>query len=75
MVGGSEVKVATVEIEDNTATLPIGHKAPSEHASTPIDKQTLALRDMEMRGVQPKPAKRYTFSITIIQFYHYSHNF
>lgn len=60
MVGAGEVKVATVEIEDNTATLPIGHKGPSqpEHVSTPLDKQTLAIRDMEMRGVQPKPAKR-----------------
>lgn len=58
MVGVSEVKVATVEIEDNTATLPIGHKTQSDHATTPIDKQTLAIRDMEMRGVQPKPAKR-----------------
>lgn len=58
MVGASEVKVATVEVEpqDNTATLPIGgHR--SEVA--PMDKQAIANRDMEMRGVQPKPAKRY----------------
>ncbi|KAK9873107.1 hypothetical protein WA026_020836 [Henosepilachna vigintioctopunctata] len=51
MVAG-EVKVSTVEIEnsDNMATLPVSRALDSE-------KQAI-VKEMEIRGVQPKPDKR-----------------
>lgn len=51
MVG--ELKVATVEIDnsDNMATLPVSRGNDSEKCA--------ALKEMELKGVQPKPDKRY----------------
>lgn len=59
MVGGGELKVATVEVEsiDNMATLPVSARA---HGGTDAaaEKNNVANKEMELKNVQPKPAKR-----------------
>lgn len=58
MVGGGEVKVATVEVEsvDNMATLPVSRAHGNDVAT---DKNSAANKEMELKFVQPKPDKRY----------------
>lgn len=59
MVGGGEVKVATVEVEsvDNMATLPVS-RVHGGNADTAAEKNNAANKEMELRKVQPKPDKR-----------------
>lgn len=60
MVGGGEVKVATVEVEssvDNMATLPVSRAQQHQHQEA--EKNNAANKEMELRKVQPKPDKRY----------------
>lgn len=56
MVGGGELKVATVEVEcvDNMATLPVSRT----HGGTDAEKNNAANKEMELKKVQPKPDKR-----------------
>lgn len=57
MVGGGEVKVATVEVEssvDNMATLPVSRA--QQHQD--VEKNNAANKEMELKKVQPKPDKR-----------------
>lgn len=58
MVGGGELKVATVEVEsvDNMATLPVSARAHG--GSDTAEKNNVANKEMELKNVQPKPAKR-----------------
>ncbi|KAL3265302.1 hypothetical protein HHI36_009512 [Cryptolaemus montrouzieri] len=58
MVGG-EVKIATVENEnsDNMATLPVSRGNDSE--------KNAAIKEMEIKGVQPKPDKRKRLMLAI----------
>lgn len=59
MMGGGEVKVATVEVEssvDNMATLPVS-RAQQHHQEA--EKNNAANKEMELKKVQPKPDKRY----------------
>lgn len=55
----TEMKVATVEAEstDNMATLPVSRA----HNDTDAEKNN-AIRDMDLKHVQPKPDKRYTIN-------------
>lgn len=64
MVGGGDLKVATVEVEsvDNMATLPVGRAHGG--SDTIAEKNNVANKEMELKNVQPKPAKR---SVTICQ--------
>lgn len=57
MVGGGELKVATVEVEsvDNMATLPVSRAA---HTDSTIERNNVANKEMELKNVQPKPSKR-----------------
>lgn len=60
MVGGGELKVATVEVEsvDNMATLPVSR---AHGGSDPTaEKNNAANKEMELKKVQPKPYKRYS---------------
>lgn len=60
MVGGGEVKVATVEVEsvDNMATLPVS-RAHGGGSDAIAEKNNAANKEMELKKVQPKPDKRY----------------
>lgn len=54
----SEVKVSTVEVEsvDNMATLPVSRT----HGGSEINNEkNTAIKEMELKYVQPKPDKRY----------------
>ncbi|EAA06887.5 AGAP000703-PA [Anopheles gambiae str. PEST] len=59
MVGGGEMKVATVDVEsnDNMATLPVsrGHGLGS---GAPAPKNNAANKEMELKNVMPKPLQR-----------------
>lgn len=59
MVGGGDLKVATVEVEtvDNMATLPVGSKAHGG-SDTIAEKNNATNKEMELKNVMPKPAKR-----------------
>lgn len=59
MVGGGDLKVATVEVEsvDNMATLPVGSRAHGGSDAI-AEKNNVANKEMELKNVQPKPAKR-----------------
>lgn len=60
MVGGGEVKVATVEVEssvDNMATLPVS-RAQQHQQHQEVEKNNAANKEMELKKVQPKPDKR-----------------
>jgi hypothetical protein len=63
MVGGGELKVATVEVEsvDNMATLPVS-RAHGGNDSV-AEKNNATNKEMELKNVQPKPYKRYTLRI------------
>lgn len=60
MMGGGEVKVATVEVEtssvDNMATLPVSRAQHQQHPEA--EKNNAANKEMELKKVQPKPDKR-----------------
>ncbi|KAF2879144.1 hypothetical protein ILUMI_27030, partial [Ignelater luminosus] len=58
MVGGGEVKVATVEVEsvDNMATLPVS-RAHGGGNDAIAEKNNAANKEMELKKVQPKPDK------------------
>lgn len=60
MVGGSDVKVSTVDVEsgDNMATLPVSraHTGSTDTA----EKNNAANKEMELKNVMPKPLQRYT---------------
>lgn len=60
MVGGGELKVATVEVEsvDNMATLPVS-RAYSGNDNVIAEKNNANNKEMELKKVQPKPDKRY----------------
>lgn len=53
-----EVKVATVDVEsgDNMATLPVSSR--SHHSSEHAEKNTAAIKEMEIKNVMPKPLQR-----------------
>lgn len=55
-----EVKVATVDVEaiDNMATLPVHRQQQSGSDIAIAEKNNSANKEMELKGVQPKPAKR-----------------
>lgn len=59
MVGGGELKVATVEVEsvDNMATLPVSRAHGGSDSIA--EKNNAANKEMELKKVQPKPDKRY----------------
>lgn len=54
----SEVKVSTVEVEavDNMATLPVSR---AHGGSESNNEKSNAVKEMELKYVQPKPDKRY----------------
>lgn len=58
MVGGGELKVATVEVEsvDNMATLPVSRAYGGN--DTVAEKNNANNKEMELKKVQPKPDKR-----------------
>ncbi|XP_031339922.1 proton channel OtopLc isoform X6 [Photinus pyralis] len=64
MVGGGEVKVATVEVEasvDNMATLPVSRAHGGGGGGgndTTAEKNNTTNKEMELKRVQPKPDKR-----------------
>ena len=60
MVGGGELKVATVEVEsvDNMATLPVSRAHGG--SDSVAEKNNAANKEMELKKVQPKPDKRYS---------------
>lgn len=61
MVGGGELKVATVEVEsvDNMATLPVSRA----HGGSDIvaEKNNATNKEMELKKVQSKPDKRWNY--------------
>lgn len=69
MGGDKEVKVSTVDVEsgDNMATLPASSRS---HQSSEADK-IAALKEMEIRNVQPKPLERWKKLILKIKFKNY----
>lgn len=67
MVGGGELKIATVEtVEsvDNMATLPVSCRVVHGAGNDVIaaEKNNAMNKEMELKKVQPKPDKRYFFS-------------
>lgn len=58
MVGGGEMKVATVEVEsvDNMATLPVSRAHGG--GGDPAEKNNTTNKEMELKKVQPKADKR-----------------
>lgn len=67
MVGGGEMKVATVEVEsvDNMATLPVS-RSHAGNADAIAEKNNAANKEMELKKVQPKPDKRYLILLLLI---------
>lgn len=62
MVATGEVKVATVEVEsiDNMATLPVSRSQQGGGGAGNNDpEKSAAIKEMEVKGVQPKPPKRF----------------
>lgn len=59
MVGGPDVKVATVDVEsgDNMATLPVS-RAHTGSSSDCAEKNNAANKEMELKNVVPKPLQR-----------------
>ncbi|KFB37137.1 AGAP000703-PA-like protein [Anopheles sinensis] len=65
MVGGGEMKVATVDVEssDNMATLPVSRAhgvggAGGAGSSDTAEKNNAANKEMELKNVMPKPLQR-----------------
>lgn len=74
MVGGPDLKVATVDVEsgDNMATLPVSRS----HTSTDsAEKNNAANKEMELKNVMPKPLLRCSvilfFYLTLLLFVFY----
>lgn len=58
MVGGGDVKVATVEVEsvDNMATLPVSRAHGGSDVTA--EKNNVTNKEMELKKVRPQPLKR-----------------
>lgn len=65
MPGGSDVKVATVDVEsgDNMATLPVSRAHTGSSATDTAEKNNAQNKEMELKNVMPKPLQRYTIDI------------
>lgn len=65
MPGGSDFKVATVDVEsgDNMATLPVSRAHTGSSATDTAEKNNAANKEMELKNVMPKPLQRYTIDI------------
>lgn len=63
MVGGPDVKVATVDVEsgDNMATLPVS-RVHTSNSGDSAEKNNAANKEMELKNVLPKPLQRFVFS-------------
>lgn len=61
MPGGSDVKVATVDVEsgDNMATLPVSRAHTSGGGTDTAEKNNATNKEMELKNVMPKPLQRY----------------
>lgn len=65
MPGGSDLKVATVDVEsgDNMATLPVSRAHTGSSGTDTAEKNNAANKEMELKNVMPKPLQRYTNDI------------
>lgn len=72
MPGGSDFKVATVDVEsgDNMATLPVSRAHTGSSATDTAEKNNVANKEMELKNVMPKPLQRYTIDIHLFRAYH-----
>lgn len=76
MPGGSDLKVATVDVEsgDNTATLPVSRAHTGSSGTDTAEKNNAANKEMELKNVMPKPLQRYTIDIHYFTAYHLNEN-
>lgn len=70
---GSDVKVATVEVEsvDNMATLPVGRAHGGSDVTA--EKNNVTNKEMELKKVRPQPLKRYAVACVVRSLFRKCH--
>lgn len=76
MPGGSDFKVATVDVEsgDNMATLPVSRAHTGSSGTDTAEKNNATNKEMELKNVMPKPLQRYPIDIHHFRVYHTNEN-